>query len=128
MRLSTLNFGSPTLHKPEYGDDFIKEGLSGQQYNSQIAVYENELKRATVVINELKSRLANVAGLEQLHEQGERIRRETAELLQYKSRNIQGEDSSVIQELQERLEEEERGKAHFLEELKVFKQRFIELE
>jgi hypothetical protein len=63
-------------------------------------VYENELKRAMVVINELRSRLANVAGLEGLHEQGERIRRETAELLQYKSRNVQGDDAGIITELQ----------------------------
>jgi hypothetical protein len=53
-----------------------------------------------VVINELRSRLANVAGLEGLHEQGERIRRETAELLQYKSRNVQGDDAGIITELQ----------------------------
>lgn len=46
--------------------------------------------------------------------------------MQYKSRN--GEDYGVIRELQERLEEEERGKAIFLEELKNFKMRFIELE
>lgn len=41
----------------------LKGNLMYGQYDSQIAVYENELKRATVVINELRSRLANVPGL-----------------------------------------------------------------
>jgi hypothetical protein len=41
---------------------------------------------------------------------------------------LNGEDYSVLRELQERLEEEEQGKASFLEELKTFKQRFLELE
>jgi hypothetical protein len=34
----------------------------------------------------------------------------------------------VIQELQERLEQEERSKAQFFEELRAFKQRLIQLE
>lgn len=39
-----------------------------------------------------------------------------------------GRDYSLVRELQDRLEEEERGKTMFLEEIKVFKQRFMELE
>ena len=35
---------------------------------------------------------------------------------------------SYIKELQARLADEERGKAAFLEELKVFKQKYIDLE
>jgi hypothetical protein len=101
VRLSTVGAG-PTVHRPSAGEDFARDP---SQYNSQIAVYENELKRATVVINELRGRLENVGGLEELHEQGERIRRETAELLQYRSRSGQGEDSKVIRELQEHLEQ-----------------------
>jgi hypothetical protein len=128
VRLSTLGPVNFHGHGQEYGNDYIKEGLSSGQYSSQIAVYENELKRATLMINELRARLVNVTGLEQLHEQGERIRRETAELLQYKSRNLGGDDYAVLRELQERLEEEEHGKAAFLEELKVFKQKYIQLE
>lgn len=39
VRLSTL--GSIGLQRPDYGSDYVKEGLSSGQYNSQIAVYEN---------------------------------------------------------------------------------------
>lgn len=39
VRLSTI--GSIGLQRPDYGSDFVKEGLSSGQYNSQIAVYEN---------------------------------------------------------------------------------------
>lgn len=48
-------------------------------------------------------------------------------MLQYRGRTG-GEDASVIQELQERLEQEERNKAQFFEELRVFKQRYSQLE
>lgn len=48
------------------------------QYDSQFTVYENELRRANAVINEMRSKLANVPGFEELHAQGEKIRRETA--------------------------------------------------
>jgi FtsZ-binding cell division protein ZapB len=122
VRLSTIGHGVPLG-----GSQLAREGLAHGQFDSQIAVYENELHRASAVISELRARLGNVAGLEGLHEQGERIRRETVELLSYKGRG-QGEDYAVLRELQLRLEQEEQGKADFLEELKVFKQHYLELE
>lgn len=99
IRLNTIT--SNHLQR-EPGSDYERGNLSHGQYDSQIAVYENELRRASAVINELKAQLGNVAGLEELHEQGQRIRRETAELLRYKGKN-DGEDYSVLRELQERL-------------------------
>lgn len=39
VRLSTI--GPMSIQRPEYSNDFIKEGLSSGQYNSQINVYEN---------------------------------------------------------------------------------------
>lgn len=41
---------------------------------------------------------------------------------------MQGREGAIIRELQERLESEERKKASFFEELKAFKQKYVELE
>ena len=38
------------------------------------------------------------------------------------------QDNQMIQQLQQRLDNEERNKVIFLEELKAFKQRYVELE
>jgi hypothetical protein len=94
VRLSTLGLGI-TIPKQDFS----------QGHNeSQILAYENELRRANAAIAELKNKLSNVAGLEELHEQGEGIRRETAELLRYKIQGQgRGEDQAVLRELQLRL-------------------------
>ena len=120
VRLQTV--ANSTMPGRESASIYPRDGFSQEQYDSQIAVYENELRRASAVISELKSRLHNVPGLEALHEQGEQIRQETGHLLVMKGGS--SENVSMVRELQQRLEEEEVGKAAFLEELKIFKQRF----
>ena len=60
VRLSTLGQTS-TIPKQDF---------SHGHKESQILAYENELRRANAVIAELKNKLTNVAGLEELHGQG----------------------------------------------------------
>jgi hypothetical protein len=80
-------------------NDYVKENLAHGQYDSQIAVYENELRRASAVISELKRKLSNVPGIEDLHDQGERIRRETTELLQ--RTGGRSNEAALLQRLEE---------------------------